>query len=163
MRQVTSAHPFKDTPHMAGGRTFGSRSHLHICDVVTVVFMGVYYPYIKYVRRGQSSPGSLTGFHPVNIYFCFICQSPGIRTFNLKAMPTYNLPLHFIRNKLYDMLICNDMLKLNFTDISYMTQGGNAVLIKAKLKKKQYFLCIEVYTNRGGETSWCDNWNWNFK
>ena len=43
---------------------------IYICDVV---FMGVYYAYIRYVRRGQSSPGSLAGFDPVNIYFCFIC------------------------------------------------------------------------------------------
>ena len=57
------------TRHKAGGRTFGSRS-IYICDVV---YMGVYYAYIKYVRRGQSSPGSLAGFDPVNIYFCFIC------------------------------------------------------------------------------------------
>ena len=35
------------------------------------------------------------------------------------------------------------MLKLNFTDISYMTQGGNAVLIKAKLKKNNTFYALK--------------------
>ena len=58
------------TRHKAGG------SYIWVTipfTYVDVVFMGVYYAYIKYVRRGQSSPGSLAGFDPVNIYFCFIC------------------------------------------------------------------------------------------
>ena len=45
-------------PALTRGTTFGSRSHLHShVAIVTLWFVGGYYAYIKYVRRGQSLPG----------------------------------------------------------------------------------------------------------
>ena len=45
-------------PDLTRGTAFGSRSHLHShVAIVTLWFVGGYYAYIKYVRRGQSSQG----------------------------------------------------------------------------------------------------------
>ena len=45
-------------PALTRGTAFGSRSHLHShVAIVTLWFVGGYYAYIKYVRRGQSLPG----------------------------------------------------------------------------------------------------------
>ena len=70
---------------------------IYICDVV---FMGVYYAYIKYVRRGQSSPGSLAGFDPVNIYFAsFASFLYCLSSFKLEIAPFCTIFSKFSRGR----------------------------------------------------------------